>query len=129
MAEETVARRHLYEALSVAVEIRAFITLLHVLPILAVMLAAEEDERHKLRAVEINALAYSHPFLANNQFFHDIAGREMAALEAGLASEVVAAAKARGLELDFWPAAEILLEELGRLGWGADQNPSKLELA
>ncbi len=42
----------------------------------------------------------------------------MQAVEAALPPEIVAAAKARGVELDFWPTAEALLGDLRQLGWG-----------
>ena len=120
LGQQATARQHLYEALAVAVKMRAFITLLHVLPIVPVILAAEDDVRQKARAVEIYALAHSHPFIANCQFFYDIAGKDMEVVEAGIPSDVVAAAKARGEALDFWPTAESLLTELMELGWGEE---------
>jgi tetratricopeptide (TPR) repeat protein len=117
LGQHVTARQHLYEALTVAVKIRAFITLLHVLPIVPVFLAAENDVQHKARAIEIYALAQSHPFIANCQFFYDIAGKDIEAVEAGLPAEVVTAARARGQALDYWETAESLLTELTELGW------------
>ncbi len=66
LGDKTAARRHLTESLATAVEIRAFITLLHVLAILPLMLADEEDGQKKARAVEINAMANSHPFITKD---------------------------------------------------------------
>ena len=118
LGRHAVARQQMFEALTVAVEIRAFITLLHVLPILPVLLAGEEAVQHKVRAVEVYALANSHPFIANCQFFYDIAGKEIEQVEAVLPSDVVAVAKARGQGLEFWETAENLLQEITELGWG-----------
>jgi len=117
LGQRATARQHLWEALAVAVNIRAFITLLHVLPIIPVLLAGEEDARHKIRAIEIYALAHNHPFIANCQFFYDIAGKDVEAVEADLPADAVTAAKTRGKALDFWETAEQLLQELTELGW------------
>jgi hypothetical protein len=122
LGQRATACQHLYEALAVAVKIRAFISLLHALPIVPVLLAGEEDVRHKVRAIEIYALAHSHPFIANCPFFYDIAGKDMEAIEADLPPDVVAAAKARGQALDFWPTAESLLTELKVLDWGEEAD-------
>jgi tetratricopeptide (TPR) repeat protein len=124
LGQQATARQHLLEALAVAVKIRAFVTLLHVLPIVPVFLAGEEDTRHKVRAIKIYALANSHPFIANCQFFYDIAGKDVEAVEAELPADVVTAAKARGQALDFWPTAESLLAELTELGWGEEAQRS-----
>ena len=111
------ARQQLLQALAVTVKIRAFITLLHVLPIVPIFLAAEGDVGYKTRAIEIYALAHSHPFIANCQFFYDIAGKDMKTVEADLPPDIIAAAKTKGQSLDFWQTAESLLEELTELGW------------
>jgi tetratricopeptide (TPR) repeat protein len=124
LGQQAAARQHLYEALAVAVKSRAFITLLHVLPIAPIILAAEDDVCQKIRAIEIYALAHSHPFIANCQFFYDIAGKEMEAVEAELPVDVVTAAKARGQALDFWETAESLLTELQELGWN-ERGPAQ----
>ena len=77
----------------------------------------DEDPALKERAVELYAMATSHPFIAKAQLFEDVAGRYVRAATADLEPEVVQAAKARGGELDWWETAETLLEELRELGW------------
>lgn len=114
------ARQQMFEALTVTVKIRAFIPLLHVLSILPVLLAGEAELRHKIRAVEIYALATTHPFVADCSFFSDIAGKEIKQVENLLPPNVVAEANAHGQGLDFWATAENLLQEIIELGWGND---------
>ncbi len=111
------AKGHLLEALEIAVEIGAFLPLLHLMPIIPVVLADEEDPNLKERAVELYALAAGHPFVANSRLFEDIAGRYVRAATAGLPPDVVSAAHARGQALDWWEAAAELLTELRQLGW------------
>jgi hypothetical protein len=69
------------------------------------------------RAVELYALAESHPFVAKSQLFEGIAGRCVEAAAAALPPDVVAAARERGRALDWWGTAAELLDELPKLGW------------
>jgi hypothetical protein len=114
--DREAARRHLSEGLQIAVQIRGFIPLLHLVPIVALLLAEEDDAAAKERAVELQALAKSHPFLAKAQLFEDIAWREVRAATADLPPEAIAAAQQRGQALDWWATAEQLLKELSVLG-------------
>jgi hypothetical protein len=111
------ARHVLYEALQTCVEMRAFLPLMHLMPILPVVLAENAAVHLKARAVELYAMAESLPFVGNSQLFADLAGKSMAAVAETLPPEVAAAARARGRQLDWWETAEILLEELSQLGW------------
>jgi DNA-binding SARP family transcriptional activator/predicted ATPase len=111
------AERRLLEALEIVVEIRAFIPLLHLMPVIPVLLAEAQDPRLKERAVELYTMATGHPFVARAQLFEDIAGRYIRAATVDLPADVVAAAQARGRALDWWATAETLLEELRALGW------------
>jgi tetratricopeptide (TPR) repeat protein len=111
------AQQHLREALEIVVEIRAFIPLLHLMPVIPVVLADEDDPRLKERAVELYALATSHPFVAKAQLFEDVAGRNIRASTASLPPDVIAAAQERGSALDWWETAEALLDELKGHGW------------
>jgi predicted ATPase/DNA-binding SARP family transcriptional activator len=106
------ARRHLFEALGITVEMGAFIPLMHLMPIIPVVLAAEDDPGLKERALELYALAASHPFIANARLFEDIAGKHIAAATETLPPDVIAAAQERGRALDWWETAEALLNEL-----------------
>jgi tetratricopeptide (TPR) repeat protein len=116
LGDHEAAQRHLSEGLEITVQIRGFIPLLHLVPIVALLLAEEDDAAAKERAVELQALAKSHPFLAKAQLFEDIAWREVRAATAALAPETIAAAQERGQGLDWWATAEQLLEELEELG-------------
>jgi tetratricopeptide (TPR) repeat protein len=106
------ARQHLLQALEIVVEIRAYIPLLHLMPIIPVLLAEEEDLRLKERAVELYAMAESHPFVARAQLFEDVAARYIRAATASLPPEVIEQAHERGRTLDWWETAEALLNEL-----------------
>jgi predicted ATPase/DNA-binding SARP family transcriptional activator len=112
------AQQHLFEALQIVVEIRAFIPLLHLMPVIPVVLADEEKRSLKARAVELYALAETHPFVATAQLFDDIAGRHIRAVPDTLGANETEAARTRGRALDWWGAAEALLAELRELGWG-----------
>jgi predicted ATPase/DNA-binding SARP family transcriptional activator/Tfp pilus assembly protein PilF len=111
------AHAHFFEALEIVVEIRLFIPLLQVLPMIAVVLVDADDPHLKARGVQLYALARSLPFVAKAQLFEDVAGRHIKAATASLPPEVVAAAQERGRALDWWETAEALLEELTELGW------------
>jgi tetratricopeptide (TPR) repeat protein len=111
------AKRELYEALQTCVEMRAFLPLMHLMPIIPVVLVDDEDAELKERAVELYALAESLPFVANSRLFEDIAGQHIRKAAVSLPLEVVEAAQARGQALDWWETAAELLEELPKLGW------------
>jgi hypothetical protein len=51
---------------------------------------------------------------------HDIFWTEMDALLATLPAEVVAAARERGRQRDFWATGQELLGELEAAGWGTE---------
>jgi tetratricopeptide (TPR) repeat protein len=114
LGNRSEAQRCLFEALEIAVDMGAFIPLLHLMPIIPVVLT---DAGEVERAVELYALAKTHPFVASSQLFEDIAGRFIEAAATTLASDVVAAARERGRALDWWDTAAELLDELPKLGW------------
>ena len=66
------------------------------------------------RAVEIHALAWRYPFIANSRWQQDVFGKRMAAVAASLPPEVVVAAEERGRALNLQTTVEELLEELER---------------
>ena len=117
------SRQQLYRALKSGVTRRSFITLLYLIPVVSVVLAGDGDKEQKVRAVELYAMANSHPFIDNSQLFEDIAGRTLSAVKVSLPSEVVAAAEVRGKGLDWWETAVTLLNELAELGWSEPQLP------
>jgi tetratricopeptide (TPR) repeat protein len=103
------ARGHLEQALRYAVETKAWHPVVTSLAALALLLADQGDAE---RAVELYALASSHPYVANSRWFEDIAGKEIAAVAATLPPDVVAAAQERGRARDLWDTAAELLQEL-----------------
>jgi predicted ATPase/DNA-binding SARP family transcriptional activator len=105
------AQAHLVEALEIILEIRAYIPLLFLMPIAPLLLVEAGGLREVERAVELYALAESHPFVANSQLFEDIAGRHIKAAAAALPPDVVEAARTRGQALDWWEVAQELLAE------------------
>jgi tetratricopeptide (TPR) repeat protein len=112
------ARRYVMEALEIVTRIRAFIPLLHLMPVVSLVLVDEDAPSLKGRAVELWALANSHPFIANGQLFEDVSGRTLTTAAEMLAPEAIADAQARGRTLDWWAAADALVVELQELGWG-----------
>jgi tetratricopeptide (TPR) repeat protein len=117
------AKQHVSEALEIAIEFRAFLPLVFVMPVIPLVMADEAHRRREIgltiRAVEIHTMARSHPFVAKARLFEDIAGAPMRATIASLPPDVAAAAQARGRGLDWWETADALLVELRSLGWGA----------
>jgi hypothetical protein len=84
-----------------------------------VLLIGAQDVSLQERAVELYALARSHPFVDNSPLLEHLIGKHVAAGSAELPPEVVAAAQKRGRSLDWWETAEALREELRKLGWAA----------
>jgi tetratricopeptide (TPR) repeat protein len=117
LGNRSVAQQHLYEALGMAIKIKAFIPLLSLLPVISLLLADAAEIDQKERAMEVYALASSHPYVAKSRLFADIVGWHIAAVAATLPPEVVAAAQRRGRALDWWATAAELLEALQKLGW------------
>ena len=69
------------------------------------------------RAVELYALAGSHPHVANSRWFTDVCGQPVARAAAiALLPEVAKGARQRGLALDWWATLAGLAEELRGLG-------------
>jgi hypothetical protein len=79
------------------------------LPAIALLLA---DRGETERAVELYALASRYPYVANVQWFEDVAGKQIAAVAATLPPDVVAAAQERGRARDLEATVEELLAEL-----------------
>jgi len=111
------AKRTLFEALQTCVAIRAFLPLMHLLPVIPVVLAEEGDEQLKERAVEVYAVAESLPYVNNSQLFKTITRPRIREVVAQLLPETIHAAKTRGRTLDVWETAAALLVELRELGW------------
>jgi tetratricopeptide (TPR) repeat protein len=108
------AQAELLEVVETAVRQRAFTPLLLALPAIALMLA---EQGHQERAVELYALAWRYPLLANSQSFIDSYGQRLDLLVAALPPDSAAATQARGRLLDLWETAASLEAELKALGW------------
>jgi hypothetical protein len=91
-------------------ELSSFVVLINGLPAAALFLA---DDGQDLRAIEIYALASRYRYVADSQWFEDIAGRHIAALAATLQPEDAAAARERGRARDLDATVGELLTELG----------------
>ena len=115
LGNKEVAWESLLSALETTVRMRAFVPLLHLVPIIAVVLSEEEDSGLRERAIETYALAKSHPFCAKSKLIEDIAGRHVAEAANSLPEDVVTVAQATGRGLDWWKTAETLLETLQQL--------------
>ena len=118
LGQRDLARQYLGEALRAAVEIGSFFPLIYAAPAYALLLV---DGGEVERAVELYALAAQSPFVANSQWFEDVAGKHIASAVEGLPPEVVAAAQERGRARDLWETAQELLQQLLR------QLPAELE--
>lgn len=109
MGQYEEALWHVREALRTAVDIGAFFPLIYALPAFALL---PVDDGETARAVELSALACYAPFVANSQWFEDVAGRHISAAAESPPTEVVAAAQERGRARDLWETAKELLGEL-----------------
>ena len=106
------ARQHLCEALRTLADTGAFDATLDTLPATALLLA---DSGEHEQAVEIYALAYRYPFVANSRWFGLVFGRHIEAVAATLPPEVAEAARERGRARDLKATVKELLVELE--GW------------
>jgi tetratricopeptide (TPR) repeat protein len=103
------AREHFCAGLETASDLGFTEWFLHCAGAMALLLA---DEGHKEQAVELYALVLRYPWVANSQWWEDIAGKQIAAVAATLPPDVVAAAQARGRARDLQATVRELLEEL-----------------
>ncbi len=109
------AELELLEVIRTSARQHTFVPLMLALPPIALMLAEQGAAQ---RAVELYALAWRYPILANAQSSVDSLGKPLAAVMAALPPEAAAAAQARGQTLDLWATAAALEAELTALGWG-----------
>jgi hypothetical protein len=117
LGDKRRAQAELREVLETSVRQHAFTPLLLALPPIALLLA---DQGHAERAVELYALAWRNPVLANGQSFIDSFGQRLDAVVAALPPSIAGAAQARGRLLDLWETAAALETELTAYGWGQD---------
>jgi tetratricopeptide (TPR) repeat protein len=102
------AHEHLHRALRLAPETKAFALAVTGL-LTASLLCLEKGETE--RAVELYAVAATHPYIGNSRFRHEIAGQHVAAAADQLSADVVAAARERGRAREMWSTVDELLKE------------------
>ena len=117
LGDKQRAQAELLEVIEAAVRHHAFLALILALPAIALILATQD---HTERAVELYALAWRHPVLANAQTFIDSFGQRLDAVVAALPPDIANAAQARGRLLDLWETAAMQDAELRACGWGQD---------
>ena len=103
------AKQRLYESLQASFEIGVFQWT--VLPLSAIAILLADVGEHE-RAVEVYALAYRYPLVANSRWFEDVFGPHIEEVAAALPPEVVAAARERGRARDLEATVKELLAEL-----------------
>jgi tetratricopeptide (TPR) repeat protein len=108
------AQAELLEVIQSTARQQVFLPVLFALPAIALMLA---EQGRPERAVELYALAWRHPVIANARNFIDSFGRPLEAVVAALPPDIAAAAQARGRALDLWATAATLQAELTASGW------------
>jgi hypothetical protein len=93
---------------------RNSLSLIQALAAAALMSAAagKSAASDQVRAVELYALLYRYPHVANSRWYEDVVGKQITAIAKTLPADVVAAAQERGKTRDLWETAEELLEEL-----------------
>jgi tetratricopeptide (TPR) repeat protein len=111
------ARRLCLDALHEAVTYRVWLGLISTLLSVALLLV---DQGAVERAIELAALTERERDVPRTQIVRDIFWTEMDALLATLPADVVAAARERGRQRDFWATGQELLAELEAAGWGEE---------
>ncbi|MFC1879397.1 hypothetical protein ACFLZW_05740, partial [Chloroflexota bacterium] len=106
--ESQKALGYLCEALQISIEIRAPFTLNYTFPPIAVILARRGEQE---RALEIYSLVMQNPYVANNCWFEDVYGSQVAEFTKSLPEDVAAAAQERGRRRDLWQTVKELMEE------------------
>ena len=99
-------RQQLVEVLQIVLETRLVRATPNGLLLAALLLA---DQGNVEQAVELKALAWSFPFIANSRWCEDLVGQHITAAATALPTDVVAAAQARGQARDLWATMEELL--------------------
>jgi predicted ATPase len=102
-------RRNLIEALQTALEIRAFMPMMLALPAVALLAVAEGQAD---QALGLHTLLSRYPFVANSDWFEQVAGARVTQAAATLSPPDVAAAKEKGSALSLEEAVTKFLSEL-----------------
>jgi predicted ATPase len=106
LGDKIQAHHYLAKSLQISLEIRAFRGALYGLPLAALLLA---DYGDIVRAIEVQALVWSFPIIANSHWCEDVAGRHLTAVANTIPANVVAAAQTRGQKRNLWTTIEELL--------------------
>ncbi len=117
LGQTSTAQHYFCQALQSTARDDGFLTVLFVLPGIALLLA---DSGEAERAIELYAQIADIPIVANSQMRWDLAGVELAEVAATLPPEMVTAARARGKAGDLWASAAALLVELEQRGWAEE---------
>ena len=91
--QHAAAQGALSDALRLAAQSRAFISLLWIWPTAALLSA---DQGHGERALELHVAASRYPLVAQSRWFQSLLGRPLAEVEQSLPPETAAAARQRG---------------------------------
>ena len=102
LGQPDLAQYYAFQAVDISKKIKIIFGLVSALPIIA-LLAADGGEIEW--AVEVYALACTHPFVANSVWFEDVAGKQIYSSAATLPPEAVAAAQVRGRSQNMWEFA------------------------
>jgi predicted ATPase/transcriptional regulator with XRE-family HTH domain len=114
-----LARRHCWQALRIAVDVKLFMVCQFALTTLIVMFA---DEGPIERAIELESLVRSRHPLFDRGWYPRQLRKPFDERIIALPGKVVAAARERGRKLDYWQTAESFLTELEQ--WGLETSPS-----
>ena len=109
LGELEEAQHYLSDALNLAHDIKGFYPKITALPASA-LIFSERKEFEK--AVELYALAFRYPRVANSVWFNDIAGKHINDISTKLSPEKVKSARERGQDLDLDETITLLREEL-----------------
>ena len=88
-------------------KLNGFVPISFVLALSSYLMAIKEEPE---RAIELYALAQQNSFMANSRWVADVIGNQITAVSAKLPSQKVAAAQARGQELDVMETAVSILQ-------------------
>jgi tetratricopeptide (TPR) repeat protein len=106
LGESEPARQHLAEAAEISLSIHGYFSALYALAVGAVWLGYQ---RQAEKAQEIYELTAGQPVFANSAWFHDLFGKNIAALIGGVPAELAASARERSRQRELWLALEELL--------------------
>lgn len=114
IGEHGVAQARAFEGLYLSTQIKDYLTLMSLLPVIALLLA---DDGEWERAIELLALAQTQTFMQRSKWFSDVVLTELSQMTSVLEHSQLQAARVRGSGLDLWETAAVLLLELPARQW------------